>query len=60
MTPDRLREFLDMLNWRTGDLAAELEPLYDSNDDFVIATQRLRVHKALYEEGDGTARIRRS
>jgi hypothetical protein len=22
MTPDRLREFLDMLNWRTGDLAA--------------------------------------
>jgi hypothetical protein len=30
----------------------EREPLYDSNDDFVMATQWLRVHKALYEEDD--------
>jgi hypothetical protein len=90
MTPDRLHEFLDLLNWRTGDLAAmaHVSPvtarrgqsgkrpipaqvvaaieamasaavqlaakgnLIQEPDDFVMATQRLRVHKALHEEDD--------
>jgi hypothetical protein len=28
------------------------EPLYDSNDDFVTATEKLKAHKALYEDED--------
>ena len=27
-------------------------PLYDSKDDFVTATERLKAHKALYEDDD--------